>query len=49
MYINKTSIKTSKYVKEHGSKNKSIKNHIKKHYIEILHGALAFVLVYNFF
>ena len=48
MYINKTSIKTSKQVLEHGSKNKSVKNHYKKYYIEILRGALT-LSIYDFF
>ena len=36
MYINKISIKTSKYIKEHCSKKKSIKNCNKNHCREIL-------------
>ena len=48
IYINKISIKTSKQVKLHGSKNKSIKNHNKKHYREILRGPLS-LNVYDFF
>ena len=48
MYINKISIKTSKQVKQHGPKTKSIKNQTKKHYRKIMPGALPLYMSMTF-